>query len=78
MAAPAREGLQEHGPGYDSEPTAHRWGEFSLFMLRMVAAWHLFLIRIIESMACYTHAINATPTLHGLTLFSGTSGWKLQ
>lgn len=69
MAAPACEGLQEHGPGYDSEPTAHWWGELPLFMLCMVAAWHLFLIRIIESMACCTHAINAPPTLHGLTLF---------
>lgn len=76
MAAPAREGLQEHGPGYDSEPTAHRWGEISMFMLCMVTAWQLFLIMmiiiiiIIESMACCTHAINAPTTLHGLTLFS--------
>lgn len=77
VAAPAREGLQEHGPGYDSEPTAHRWGEFSLFMLCMVAAWYLLIIiKIVESMACCTHAINAWLT--GLTLFSWGIGWKLQ
>lgn len=24
---PARQSLQEHGPGYDSEPAAHWWGD---------------------------------------------------
>lgn len=28
-AVPARQGLQEHGPGYGSEPAAHWWGHFT-------------------------------------------------
>ncbi|KAI3356485.1 hypothetical protein L3Q82_017691, partial [Scortum barcoo] len=37
-SVPARQSLQKHGPGYDSEPAAHWWGDFSLCLLRMVAA----------------------------------------
>lgn len=33
VAVPAREGLQEHGPGYDSEPAAQRWEEFTVYTL---------------------------------------------
>lgn len=37
-AVPARQGLQEHGPGYDSEPAALWWGHFCSY--EHDVAWH--------------------------------------
>lgn len=54
-AVPACESLQEHGPGYDSEPGTHWWGEFTDYKHSMKAAC-IFALQQIEIYPCWCMA----------------------
>lgn len=80
-AVPACESLQEHGPGYDSEPGTHWWGEFTDYKHSMKAAC-IFALQQIEIYPCWcmasaTMACTTKPHTHELySQLHMHPGWK--